>query len=507
MSAVRELRALLRLRWLQLTALGCWFAFILWRSLALKLTVRDLDNWWHLQVGSWILANHSFPHTGVFSGTAANHPWAAYSWGYELLLSLAYRWFDLMGMAIFGTILTLLVAASVYHMTRTLSGRFWSAVLIAAIACSVFLFTMCPRPAYFTMMLFAAELTLLLEANRTGRMQPLYWLPLLFLFWVNLHIQFIYGLAVLGLFLAVNVSYKLAATVGWSVPWVSASRVPLMPLALLTVACFLVPFVSPYSYHLYEIVYRYANAKVPYQMIREMQPVTFQVPSHYLQVLLAGAAFFAVRRGKKIDLFKATTLVVATIAGFRMMRDSWFVCIVAAACIADLPAEEEARGPGDTWYEWLGLAAFLLVAGLLFAGDTHFNRTGLDARISSIFPVNAANYLRKHPQPGPLYNTIDWGGFLTWYMPDYPVAIDGRTDLYGDEILARFFATGGGEDYVNDPYLNEAGIIVLERGMPLATVLQSDGRFQKIYEDQLAIVFVRQAGIFPTSTRPPGKKK
>ena len=130
MSAVRELRELFMMRWLQRTALGTWFAFILWRSLALKLTVRDLDNWWHLQVGSWILARHSFLHTGIFSATAANRPWAAYSWGYELLLSLAYKRFDLMGVATFGTILTLLVAASVYRMTRTLSGRFWVALLI-----------------------------------------------------------------------------------------------------------------------------------------------------------------------------------------------------------------------------------------------------------------------------------------------------------------------------------------------------------------------------------------
>jgi hypothetical protein len=498
MRAVRELRELFRQRWLQLTALGAWFAFILWRSLALKLTVRDLDNWWHLQVGSWILAHHSFPHTGIFSATAAGRPWAAYSWGYEVLLSLAYKWFDLMGMATFGTILTLLVAASVYRMTRTLSGRFWAALLIAAVACSVFLFTMCPRPAYFTMMLFTAELTLLLEANRTGRMQSLYWLPLLFLLWANLHIQFIYGLAVLGVLLAVTVFYKLARVIGWSLLWVPPGRLPLMPLVLMSAGCFLIPFISPYSYHLYEIVYGYARAKVPYQMILEMQPVTFQVPSHYLQVLLTAAAFFAVARRKPIDPFKTTMLALATFVGFRMMRDSWFLCIVAAACLSDIPAEEEAREPGESWYEWSGLAAFLLAAGLLFAGDTHFNRAGLDARISSIFPVNAANYLRKNPQPGSLYNSIDWGGFLIWYMPDHPVSIDGRTDLYGDEILARFFATGGGNDYVNDPYLNEAGIVLLERRMPLATMLQGDGRFQKVYEDQLAIVFVRQAGAFPT---------
>jgi hypothetical protein len=89
MTAAQELRTLFRLRILKLAALGSLFAFVLWRSLALKLTVRDLDNWWHLKVGDWILQNHAFPHTGIFSATAANRPWAAYSWGYEILLSLS----------------------------------------------------------------------------------------------------------------------------------------------------------------------------------------------------------------------------------------------------------------------------------------------------------------------------------------------------------------------------------------------------------------------------------
>ena len=491
MSAARELRDLFRLRILQLATLGSLFALVIWRSLALKFAVRDLDNWWHLKVGEWILHNHSVPHTGIFSATAANRPWAAYSWGYEVLLSLSYRWFDIVGMGVFGTVLTVLVAVSVYRMTRRLSGRFWVGCLTATVACSVFLFTMCPRPVYFTMMLFATELMLILEANRSGRARPLYWLPLVFFFWANLHIQFIYGLAIVGLLVGVNLVQKLAAVTGWNPEYLLPPTLPLGPVAAVFAGCILATCISPYSYHLYEIVYGYASAKLPYQMIREMQPITFRVPSHYLQVLLTGAAFFALGRKKQVDLFKVGMLLLTTVVGYRMMRDAWFVCIAAAACIADFPAEEGTQDRAENWSECLGLAAFLLVAGLLFARNTDFSRAGLDGKISSVFPVDAVNYLRKHPQPGPMYNAFDWGGFLIWYMPDYPVAIDGRTDLYGDEMGGRFLATGSGEDsYLTDPYLTEAGVVLLQREMPLAALLQNDQRFRKIYEDRLAVVFV-----------------
>ena len=41
----------------------------------------------------------------------------------------------------------------------------------------------------------------------------------------------------------------------------------------------------------------------------------------------------------------------------------------------------------------------------------------------------------------PLFNSFSWGGFLTWYLPQYPVAIDGRTDLYGPDFNIQYAKT------------------------------------------------------------------
>ena len=78
---------------------------------------------------------------------------------------------------------------------------------------------------------------------------------------------------------------------------------------------------------------------------------------------------------------------------------------------------------------------------------------------------------------GPLYNNLNWGGFLMWYMPDYPVAIDGRNDLYGDEMDRLFFNSQNADtSYTTDPYLNEAGVVLLDSQLPLAKVLSVDPR-------------------------------
>jgi hypothetical protein len=489
---VDELRPLLRLRWLQLLTLAGLLVTVGVIAFNLKFSVLDLDIWWHLKAGDWIVQHRTVPHTGLFSWTAADRPWVAYSWGYEVLMSRAYAWFGLLGIGVYGTLLTLGVAYFIYWMARRLSGRFWLACMLAVVTCSAFLFNLMPRPVFFSMMLFCVTLTLVLEAHRTGRAQLLYWLPLVFLLWANLHIQFIYGLFVVGLLLAVNLAQWLAARLGWEPAWLLPPKLSAATLAAVFAACLIATCIGPYSYHLYQVIFQYGQAKVPYRMIMELQPLNFRAGSHYVQLLLMAFAFFAVGRRRQVDVFKLLLLSIAGAVAFRTMRDAWFICIPAAACIADTLAGDDEPKPKETWLQKVTVAAVVAVSLLVFAGSTDFNTRGLDRAISGFLPVNAVNYLRKNPAPGPLYNTLDWGGFLIWYMPNYPVAIDGRTDLYGDELDEQFFTTANGApSYINDAYLNQAGVVILQKSNNLVSILQADSRFQLVYQDQLAAVFVR----------------
>ena len=45
--------------------------------------------------------------------------------------------------------------------------------------------------------------------------------------------------------------------------------------------------------------------------------------------------------------------------------------------------------------------------------------------------------------------------------------------------------------YADDPYLNQAGVVILQKSNNLVSILQSDPRFQLVYQDALAAVFVR----------------
>lgn len=482
-----------RHRWVQLSALTVFLAGIGVIALRLKYCILDYDIWWHLKVGDWIMQNFALPHTGILSRTASDRPWVAYSWGYEVLLSRAYAWFGLMGIAIFGVAMTVGVAFTLYWMLRRLCGRFWLAVTLTAIVCSAYLFNGMPRPVFFSQMFYCIVLALLFEAQRTGRVQLLYWLPLVFLFWANLHIQFIYGLFAVGLFAGVQFAQRPLRSLGFEIENLSFPALPEKPLAAIFALCALATILGPNFYHPYVVVLTYAKATFAYAIISELQPLTFRGYSHFAELFLAAAGFYAVGWRKKLDLFKLILLIVASMVAFRTMRDAWFICFSAAACIADFPAPEAARDRTESWPEIAGVTAAAVLLLILSAPATRFNTREFDRAISADYPVNAVNFLRRVPFRGPLYNNLNWGGFLMWYLPNLPVAVDGRNDLYGDDLDRLFYASESAfPSYRTDPYLDEAGVVVLDSQLPLAKVLTIDPRFQLVYQDQVATVFARR---------------
>jgi hypothetical protein len=188
-------------------------------------------------------------------------------------------------------------------------------------------------------------------------------------------------------------------------------------------------------------------------------------------------------------------MVACTLIAFRMTRDSWFVCIPALAIIADrkLAAVEEAiLSRSRAWAFALATALGTVLVLLLVAWDSKVNNQSLQRALGLFFPVRACDFIRSAHLPGPLYNDLNWGGFIIWSLPQYPVVIDGRTDLYGDEVLSRFYRVeSGSPEWTADPDLQSARLMLLDRRDQLAGLLYHDPRVHVVYEDPHAVVFAR----------------
>ena len=134
----------------------------------------------------------------------------------------------------------------------------------------------------------------------------------------------------------------------------------------------------------------------------------------------------------------------------------------------------------------------MLVGGLIFG----FSRERLSAEIGTAFPVNAMRYIEQNHLSGRLYNTIGNGGFLMFALPRLPVAIDGRTNLYGNARNQQFYDTMRGRpSWSSDPDLDSSQLVVLETEIALSSLLRQDPRFQLLYEDDVACVFARRSPV------------
>ena len=494
MSISSDLYALSRRPVLRGLALVILFTFST-RLDPLSSSVLDADIWWHLRDGNEIVAQHAVPRQGWFT-QHSSQPWIDYSWGSEVVMSRFHHWFGLMGLVALRSLLEIAITLVVFLMLRRGLRSFWQAVPLTAAGMWAVHHCLGMQPMLISIFMFSIALALILEARRRKLIGPLLWLPLLFLLWANLHIQFIYGLFVLLLLTVVTWAVRI-------LPGECASKsqpaqiLPLLPLMSVAAASVLATLVGPYSWRLYAVIFHYVRSSAPYMIITELQALNFRVPEHFVLVLIVAAAFFVLGWRRSRDPFKLALLVICTVVGFRMTRDSWFCALPALGIIGDrdYAGVQEDTVPRPRKVVFALATAFVTIAVFtLLCWDTKTNNANLARVVAAYFPVNASAFVQAHWHEPRLYNDMNWGGFLIWALPDSPVAIDNRPDLYGEETLAHFYLMQQGLlDWSADPDLNAAQVVLLNRQTPLSKLLARDIRFHLVYEDPLAMVFANTA--------------
>jgi hypothetical protein len=115
------------------------------------------------------------------------------------------------------------------------------------------------------------------------------------------------------------------------------------------------------------------------------------------------------------------------------------------------------------------------------------------AAFAQTYPVDALSYIQAHDLQGPVWNDFDWGGYLLGARPDMPVAVDGRTEMYGDAFMHQWAAVTYG---FTSPYstLDAYGIqlVLIKPDAPLAHELgQPVSGWRETYRDAVASIFVR----------------
>jgi hypothetical protein len=456
----------------------------------------DPDTWWHLNTGKWMIEHGELLRVDLFSYTRLGQSYAAPGWPVQILLYLVYQLGGIGGLNLLtGVVFTLVF----YFVNKTLSGSELlkaSALILGATVSSLHASA---RPALFTL-LFSAIFLWVLEDFRWGRANRLKLLPPLMIAWANSH-----GLAVIGLGLVGLYALGMTKVEKRGKRLVIAS--PPKNLFILIPFLLLAACLNPYGpvMLIYPLQAASAHWKAA-QYIQEWQSPDFHrsFVQPFIWLLLLTLAMVGANR-KRLAL--TDFLLVASFAylGLYSARNVALFGLAAPVVLtrSSTPlAEAWARlspkcsvAPRPLFRRvsiYLTLGAFTLVGmgRIVQALPNQSNLVELE-KAGMIVPAGALDFLKAERPAGRLFNCYNWGGYLQWALPEYALFVDGRADLFQDEIIGQWFQVAlvqDGWQEVLDRW--DIHVVLIERTWPVAEALKLAG-WKLVYQDDFAMIYVR----------------
>jgi len=451
----------------------------------------DPDIWWHLRTGQWIVEHAQVPATDPFSAYGMGNHWIAYSWLFEVLVYGLFTKFGLIGILVFTVAMSLLIALALHSALRRAELPFIVEVFLVAAGLGAMIKMISPRSWLFSILFFTVELSILFHVRRTNKIASLLALPPLFALWANLHMQFIYGLAVLGLFLAeVLLSQLSSFTPAARRPDISPRRI-----SLLLLTCLVATLITPYHFRVYIPIFEVVGQTGAFQLILELLPIFFRDLADWLALGLAIVAAFVLGWQRAWLPFPTLLLLMGTFLAFRARRDVWVLVLAALFIISEFGWFVRTEPSyGLTKLRAICVIVALTVTIYLIGLRRQISEQQLESVVEQTFPVAAVKFINEKNYSGPLYNHFNWGGYLIWALPKLLVSMDGRMNVHGDRRIERSVNTWSGlKGWESDPELMKARLVIGGVNDALTNLMRMDSRFRLVYEDAIAVVFVTSA--------------
>ena len=476
--------------------------FILLFALAVRIPV-DTDTWWHLRSGEYILTNRAVPLTDPFSLTRMGQPWIDQSWGSQIILVTFYKLFGgngvpgdggNIGLALYTAILATGGMAFVY---LSCEGNAYLRAFIAILAAATAAAFWSARPQMMSFFL-SAVLLYLLYLYKWRKVDRIWLIPLLMIAWVNLHAGFFIGFLMLGGMIVGECIGRLLDNGNPDVlTWNQIGK-----LVAVTVIGYLVLVINPNTIQMWTYSFRTLGIGVLQQFIQEWSSPNFHGIETWPFVLMLLGTLAAVGLSKKrIDLTDLLWVSGFTFLTLYAARNISAFAVVTAPVLSrhiDALLKEHniyirpsrpPRGVGLI-INWALLIAVVIGAILKIA--VTLNPAAVAAAQVQYLPVKAADYLNSVKPAGPLFNSYNWGGYLMFAAPEYPVFVDGRTDLYDDKLLTQWIDTMQAKNWQQTFDQWKIRLVVIERDSQLAGILRQQSNWKEVDPDERTAIFEQQ---------------
>jgi hypothetical protein len=207
---------------------------------------------------------------------------------------------------------------------------------------------------------------------------------------------------------------------------------------------------------------------------------------------------FALLRGVRLPPFRILMLLGVLHLSLSQSRQADLLGMLAPLFVARPLAEQfgalaaEKIGTARLCLPKLPLAAVMLLVAVL--GGT-IGAFGHVAPAANITPAAAVNALAKEDH-GPILNSYEFGGYLDFV--GIPPFIDGRTDIYGEQFMLRYYRGVMLEDLPDflkllDDYHIETALLI--PATPVVALLDRLPEWRRVYADETAVIYTRRPAV------------
>lgn len=461
----------------------------------------DPDMWWHLRTGQIVWTTHTIPTTDVFSFTTNHHAWVPHEWLAQTLIYGAYRFGGYQGLMLWLCFFTAAILIAGYALCSIYSKNAKVAFLGAMTIWFFATAGLAIRPQMIGYLLLILEL-LLVQLGRTRSPRWFFLLPPLFAIWVNCHGSFFFGFLLAVLFLLCSFfDFRMGSLV--SVRWDPHHRKMLIIALLFSLAAlFLNPIgVQQVLYPLNTLLHQPVGLSV----VQEWMPLTMTSARGLGLLAVLGCIFLLVIL-QQSQLFWEELLILAagTWLAVSHQRMIFVFGILAAPVLSRLLSSCWDTYDAAQDHPWPN--ALLIALSLLILVWAFPSRENLTKQVDDGSPVEAVRFLQLHHLSGPMLNDYVYGGYLIWAVPEHPVFIDGRGDVFEwTGVLAQFGEWATLQSNPNT-LLDKYGInfCLLARTSPMAHVLPLLPNWKTVYSGNKSMIFVRTSDTGQTQSATDG---
>ena len=468
--------------------------------------ILDPDFGWHLRAGTDLLVRHFWPPKfDVYSYTMPDWSWVNHEWLTDGIIALIHNELGPLVLIILFALLIggiFLLAASVEQVQLPYK------ILAALIGLLAALPITGVRMQMLTL-LGMAWLLWTLYRYRRGELKHLWYVPLIFVAWANLHGGFLIGLVILVVFwLCELIKYVVRH---WQPTWYKKLHITeltlnyrqLRHLGIIGLLSGVAPLLNPYGWGLYYDFYKLFTNPFAIKNIAEWQPVSLAL-NHPIALdftlYLILFALVLLLTYRKIEPTRWVITGLFLYLSFLYWRNLPFFMIMSVGFLAEiLQRHTDLAFKVISQNKWILVTATLIVSVII--GQRIIDVGGKVADPAKSFraggyPIDAIHWARNNIDKlgQRMFNEYDWGGFLIWQFPEQKVFVDGRMPFWkiGDRFpfFDEQYAMGaerGSIEMLETKY--DVDWILIRPARPLAIALTGQDNWMQVYRDDYAVIY------------------